>query len=59
MKKSILYILCAGASLLMAFPACTNLDEDVYDKIPADSFGSSETEIYHMKQEFHPKQIFA
>ncbi len=45
MKKSILYILCAGASLLMAFPACTNLDEDVYDKIPADSFGSSETEI--------------
>ena len=28
MKKSILYILCAGASLLMAFPACTNLDED-------------------------------
>lgn len=45
MKTNIFYNIFAGASILLAFSACTNLDEDVYDNIPANSFGSTETEI--------------
>lgn len=45
MKTNIFYNIIAVASIFLAVSACTNLDEDVYDKIPADSFGSSETEI--------------
>ena len=43
-KKSLIYFL-AGASLLFSMPSCTNLDETVYDNVPADSFGSTEAEI--------------
>jgi hypothetical protein len=45
MKKNIFYIIGFAASLLIAVPACTDLDEEVYDKIPAETFGSTETEI--------------
>ena len=45
MKKNIFNYIIAGASIFLTVSACTNLDEDVYDKIPADSFGSTETEI--------------
>lgn len=44
-KKNILSIL-AGALFLTSIPACTNLDEDIYDKLPANEFGQSKTEIY-------------
>ncbi|MDD2951793.1 MAG: RagB/SusD family nutrient uptake outer membrane protein [Parabacteroides sp.] len=43
-KKSVISFL-AGASLLFSMSACTNLDETVYDKLSADSFGSTEIEI--------------
>ena len=43
-KKSLIYML-AGASLICAMPACTNLDETVYDNLPANTFGSSEKEV--------------
>ena len=43
-KKSLIYFL-AGASLLFSMPACTDLDENVYDNVPATSFGSTEAEI--------------
>ena len=43
-KKSIISFL-AGASLLMTMPACTDLDETVYDNIPSNTFGSTQTEV--------------
>lgn len=43
-KKNILSFL-AGASLLMSAPACTNLDEDIYDKLPAKDYGLTKIEI--------------
>src|SRR5690606_1833702 len=42
MKKYIHYIICL---VLSAFASCTNLDETLYDKLPADQFGQSEKEI--------------
>ena len=44
MKKKIIYSLLAGAMIGM-MPACTDLDETVYDNLPADTFGSTETEV--------------
>lgn len=43
-KKSILSVV-AGAALLCVMPSCLNLDEDVYDKLPAEDFGNTEVEI--------------
>ena len=43
-KKSIISFL-AGASLLMTMPACTDLDETVYDNIPSNTFGSTQTKV--------------
>ncbi|MGM9797727.1 MAG: RagB/SusD family nutrient uptake outer membrane protein [Parabacteroides sp.] len=45
MTKNIFLSLLAGASLICSMPSCTDLDEDVYDKLPAESFGESETEL--------------
>lgn len=44
MKKKSFIAFLLGASLLFT-PSCTNLDEDVYDKLPAQSFGNTEVEI--------------
>ena len=44
MKKKSFIAFLLGASLLFT-PACTDLDEEVFDKLPADGFGSSEIEI--------------
>ena len=44
MKKKVIYSLLAGA-LMGVMPACTDLDETVYDNLPADTFGSTETEV--------------
>ena len=44
MKKKSFIAFLLGASLLFT-PACTNLDEDIYDKLPAQSFGNTEIEI--------------
>ncbi|MDR1780785.1 MAG: RagB/SusD family nutrient uptake outer membrane protein [Tannerella sp.] len=43
--KKILFSFLAGITLISVLPSCTNLEEDVYDKLPADSFGSSEIEV--------------
>jgi hypothetical protein len=45
MKKNILLSLLAGIAWMASMPSCTNLDEDVYDKLPADNFGSSTVEV--------------
>ena len=45
MKKNKIFSLLAAASLLISVPSCTNLDERIYDQLPAESFGSTATEI--------------
>ncbi len=45
MKKKTIISILAGASLLLSMPSCTDLDEKVYDKLSADTFGMTETEI--------------
>ena len=44
MKKSIITKWLLGAALLAA-PACTDLDENVYDSIPSSSFGTTQAQI--------------
>ena len=45
MKKNKIFSLLAAASLLISVPSCTNLDERIYDQLPAETFGSTATEI--------------
>lgn len=45
MKKKTIISFLAGVSLLFSMPSCMDLDEDVYDKLPADQFGNTEVEI--------------
>ncbi|GHT28272.1 hypothetical protein AGMMS49574_02260 [Bacteroidia bacterium] len=45
MKKKLLISFFAGIALMASMPSCTNLDEDVYDKLPADDFGSTAIEV--------------
>ncbi|MDR0349125.1 MAG: RagB/SusD family nutrient uptake outer membrane protein [Tannerella sp.] len=42
--KSIISILI-GSVMMLSLSSCFNLDETIYDKIPADSFGKTEAEI--------------
>ena len=44
MKKSIITKWLLGAAILAA-PACTNLDENVYDTIPSSEFGKTQAQI--------------
>ena len=44
MEKKIIFSLLAG-TMLGVMPSCTDLDETVYDNLPADTFGSTETEV--------------
>ena len=45
MKKNKIFSLLAAASLLITVPSCTNLDERIFDQLPAETFGSTATEI--------------
>ena len=45
MKKNKIFSLLAAASLLVTVPSCTDLDERIYDQLPAETFGSTATEI--------------
>lgn len=45
MKKKIIGLLMAGVVAVTSLPSCTNLDEDIYDVLPADTFGSTMTEV--------------
>lgn len=45
MKKKIIISFLAGLAFTLTMPSCTDLDENVYDKLPADEFGSSMAEI--------------
>ena len=45
MKKIKILSIITGCAFLFCMPACTNLDEDVYDKIPADQFGKTDAQI--------------
>lgn len=45
MKNNKILSMIAGAALLTLMPACTNLDETVYDKLAANEFGKTKTEI--------------
>lgn len=45
MKNSIITKWLLGVALLCTVPACTNLDEKVYDSIPSDQFGQTQKQI--------------
>ena len=45
MKKNKIFSLLAAASLLVTVPSCTDLDERIFDQLPAESFGGTATEI--------------
>ena len=45
-KKSIISLF-TGAALMFSMPSCTDLDETVYDKIPAENFGKTDGEFDH------------
>ena len=45
MKKRNIISFLTGTALLFSMPACTNWDETVYDNVPADSFGYTDSEI--------------
>lgn len=45
MKSKYIISILAGCALLFSIPACTNLDEDIYDKIPSDQFGQTPAQI--------------
>jgi hypothetical protein len=45
MKKKIISSFLAGIVLTISMPSCTDLDENVYDKLPADSFGNTMVEV--------------
>lgn len=43
MRNKIIYGMAAW--LFLAMPSCVDLTETVYDKLPGDTFGSTETEV--------------
>lgn len=45
MKRKTIISFFAGTLLVGMAPSCTNLDEDVYDKLPADNFGNTQLEV--------------
>ena len=45
MKKRNIISILASTALLFAATACTDLDEDVFDKLPANTFGSTTAEM--------------
>jgi len=45
MNKKMILSCLTGFALLFNAPACTNLDENVYDKLPADDFGNTLVEV--------------
>ena len=45
MKRKTILSFLTGAALLCSMPSCMNLDEEVYDKLPAENFGNTTTEI--------------
>ncbi|MDR1330800.1 MAG: RagB/SusD family nutrient uptake outer membrane protein [Tannerella sp.] len=45
MKKNINILFAGIIAWMMCMTSCTNLDESVYDKLPADRFGSTEIEV--------------
>jgi len=45
MNKKFIISALTCASLFSVMPACTNLDEEVYDKLPAEEFGKTETQV--------------
>ncbi|MBW8332195.1 MAG: RagB/SusD family nutrient uptake outer membrane protein [Prolixibacteraceae bacterium] len=45
MKKIKIFIFIAVAIATLGFPGCTNLDEEVFDKLPVDQFGKNTKEV--------------
>lgn len=45
MKKKTIISFLTGASFLFSMSSCMDLDETIYDKLSADTFGKTETEI--------------
>jgi hypothetical protein len=45
MKKIHILSLLIGCALLLSTPSCLNLDEEVYDSIPASEFGQTDAQI--------------
>jgi len=45
MKKKIIISFLAGLTFTLTMPSCTDLDEKVYDKLPADDFGNTIAEV--------------
>lgn len=53
MKRKTIISLFAGMILVGMAPSCTNLDEDVYDKLPADDFGKTKIEVNALVGNIH------
>lgn len=45
MKKSKIFIFIAVVLTSLGYSGCTNLDEEVYDKLPVDQFGKNTKEV--------------
>ena len=45
MKNSKIFIFIAVVIATLGFPGCTNLDEEVFDKLPVDQFGKNTKEV--------------
>jgi hypothetical protein len=45
MKQKITILLVSIITWMVSMPSCTDLDENVYDQLPADDFGSTEIEV--------------
>ncbi|HZK93673.1 MAG TPA: RagB/SusD family nutrient uptake outer membrane protein [Prolixibacteraceae bacterium] len=45
MKKTKIYIFLVVMMASFSFPGCTNLDEQVFDKLPVDQFGKNTKEV--------------
>jgi hypothetical protein len=43
--KSLRDRIASALAIVLLISSCTNLDEEVYDKLPADDFGSTEVEV--------------
>ncbi len=45
MKRKTIFSILASIAIAGIMPSCTDLDEDVYDKLPADNFGGTLIEV--------------
>ncbi|HEX2969362.1 MAG TPA: RagB/SusD family nutrient uptake outer membrane protein [Bacteroidales bacterium] len=45
MKKTLKYTIALVACMMMAFQSCTDLEEETYDQVPVDKYGTTQEQI--------------